>query len=74
MMSLKDIFNKLSSQIRFNNDKLPTKVEKAHTIQDNDQSIKLGAINEESNSSLRSASTTGQKRRRSNQSNGTNRS
>jgi transcriptional regulator with XRE-family HTH domain len=74
MSILKDIFNKLSSQIRFNNDKLSTKAEKAHTIQDNDQSIKLGAINEESNSNLRSASTTGQKRRRSNQSNRTNRS
>jgi hypothetical protein len=72
MKVLKDIFNKLSAQIRFNNDKLPTKVEKAHTIQDNDQSIKLGAINEESNSGLRSAGTTGQKRRRSNKSNGIN--
>jgi hypothetical protein len=60
---LKELFAKLSSQIRFNNDKLPIKAEEAPTIQDNDQSIKLGAINEESNSSLRSASTTGQKRR-----------
>lgn len=71
---LKDLFAKLTSQIRFGSAKLPTKAEKAHTIQDNDQSIKLGAINEESNSSLRSAGSTGQKRRRSNQSNRTNRS
>jgi hypothetical protein len=60
---LKDLFAKLSSQIRRRSDKLPTKAVKAPTIQDNDQSIKLGAINEESNSTLRSAGSTGQKRR-----------
>ena len=54
----------LSSQINTSSAKLPKKVVEQPKIQDNDQSIKLGAINEKSKSNLRSKSSTGTVRRR----------
>jgi len=64
MNIFKDIFNKLSSQIKKPNDKLTKKVVSQPKIQDNDQSIKLGAINEEHKPNLRSVGKTGTGRRR----------
>jgi hypothetical protein len=64
MNILKNILNKLSSQIRKPDDKLTKKVVSKPKIQDNDQSIKLGAINEEHQSNLRSVGKTGTGRRR----------
>jgi hypothetical protein len=53
MTSIKQLCALLTSQIKKPNVKLPKKVD-AHKIQDNDQSIKLGAINEKYHSNLRS--------------------
>jgi hypothetical protein len=64
MNIFKNIFNKLSSQIKKPNDKLTKKVVSQPKIQDNDQSIKLGAINEEHKPNLRSVGKTGTRRRR----------
>ena len=64
MNIFKDIFNKLSSQIKKPNDKLIKKDVSQPKIQDNDQSIKLGAINEEHKPNLRSVGKTGTRRRR----------
>ena len=64
MNIFKDLFDKLSSQIKKPNDKLTKKVVRKPKIQDNDQSIKLGAINEEHKSNLRSTGKTGTGRRR----------
>ena len=64
MNIFKDIFNKLSSQIKKPNDKLTKKDVSQPKIQDNDQSIKLGAINEEHTHNLRSVGKTGTGRRR----------
>ena len=64
MNIFKDIFNKLSSQIKKPNDKLTKKDVSQPKIQDNDQSIKLGAINEEHTPNLRSVGKTGTGRRR----------
>lgn len=63
------LFALLASQIKQPNAKLLKTVVKAQTIQDNDQSITLGAINEKNSKPiLRSASKTGSVRRRSKQS------
>lgn len=64
MNIFKNIFNKLSSQIKKPNDKLTKKDVSQPKIQDNDQSIKLGAINEEHKPNLRSVGKTGTRRRR----------
>jgi hypothetical protein len=53
---IKAILNKLSSQIRKPNVKLPTKPLRPEKIQDNNQSIEYGAINEKSNVGVRSPS------------------
>jgi hypothetical protein len=53
MATIKQLCALLISQIKQPNAKLPKKVV-AHKIQDNDQSIKLGAINEKYHSDLRS--------------------
>ena len=52
-------------QIKQSNVKLPKKVVKPQKIQDNNQAINNGVINEKSTSSLRSKSSTGTIRRRS---------
>jgi hypothetical protein len=54
----------LSSQINTSSAKLPKKVVEQPKIKDNDQSIKLGAINEEYTHNLRSTGKTGTGRRR----------
>lgn len=64
MNIFKNIFDKLSSQIKKPDDKLTNKMVSKPKIQDNDQSIKLGAINEEHQSNLRSVGKTGTGRRR----------
>ena len=55
----------LTSQIKQPSAKLPKKKVVMPKIQDNDQSIKLGAINEKHHLSLRSQSGFGENRRRS---------
>lgn len=57
MKPIKKLCALLSSQIKQPSAKLPKKVE-LPKIQDNDQSIKLGAINEKHHSSLRSKTRT----------------
>ena len=64
MNFIQRIFDKLSSQINQPNATLIKKVVKKPKIQDNDQSIKLGAINEEYQPNLRSTGKTGTGRRR----------
>jgi hypothetical protein len=53
MMGIKQLCALLTTQIKRPDAKLPKKVV-AQKIQDNDQSIKLGAINEKYHSNLRS--------------------
>jgi hypothetical protein len=54
----------MASQIVKPNVKLPLNSDKPHKIQDDNQSVKFGVINEKSDASLRSASPTGKKRGR----------
>jgi hypothetical protein len=63
--SLDKLYSLLSLQIKTSNVKLPLVDAKSHKIQDNNQAISNGAINEKSNSSLRSKSPTRTVRRRS---------
>lgn len=58
MSVLEKIINTLSSQIKGTDVKLPLKKSRSPKIQDNNQAITNGAINEKSNSSLRSTSPT----------------
>jgi hypothetical protein len=60
MTLMEKILNTLSSQIKGTDVKLPFKELKSPKIQDNNQAISNGAINEELNSSLRSKSPTWQ--------------
>ena len=53
----------LASQIKKTSVKLPKKVGRPHKIKDDNQSIKNGVVNEESDSDLRSASEIGARRR-----------
>ena len=62
---LDKIYSILSSQIKGSGATLPVIDKKSPKIQDNNQSISIGAINEKSTSSMRSKSSTGTKRRRS---------
>ena len=65
MNLLNKILDKLSSQIKGSNVKLPKNVEESPKIQDNNQAIYNGAINEKSTSNLRSTSSTRKVGRRS---------
>ena len=65
MNILHKILDKLSSQIKGSNVKLPKSVEDSPKIQDNNQAINNGAINEKSTSNLRSTSPTRSVGRRS---------
>jgi hypothetical protein len=65
MILLNKILDLLNLQIKQSNAKLPKKVVKVPKIQDNNQAIKLGAINEKSTSSVRSKTPTGAVSRRS---------
>jgi hypothetical protein len=65
MKILKKIYSILSAQIKKSSAKLPVIDDKLPKIQDNNQAISNGAINEKSDSSLRSKSTTRNIRRRS---------
>jgi hypothetical protein len=65
MKILDKLYSLLSLQIKTSNVKLPSVDAKSPKIQDNNQAISNGAINEKSNSSLRSKSPIGTKRRRS---------
>lgn len=65
MTILTKILDVLNLQIKQPSDKLPKKVVKSPKIQDNNQAINLGAINEKSTSSVRSKSKAGPIRRRS---------
>lgn len=58
MIGLPKILNTLCSQIKGTNVKLPFKELRSPKIQDNNQAISNGAINEELNSSMRSKSPT----------------
>jgi len=60
----KTIYNLLNSQIKTPSVKIPKTIDLL-TIQDNDQSINLGAINEKYHSSLRGKTTVRTKRKRS---------
>ena len=64
-MFLKDLINKWTSQINTSSVKLPKNAIESPKIQDNNQAISNGAINEKSNSSLRSGSKTRSVSRRS---------
>jgi hypothetical protein len=64
-MFLKDLIQKWTSQINTSSVKLPKNAIESPKIQDNNQAISNGAINEKSNSSLRSGSKTGSVSRRS---------
>ena len=70
MNLLHKILDKLSSQIKGSDVKLPKNVEESPKIQDNNQAINNGVINEESNSSLRSTSKPRTVRRRKPTTNG----
>ena len=65
MKILDKVYSLLSLQIKTSNVKLPLVDAKSPKIQDNNQAISNGAINEKSNSSLRSKSPVVTKRRRS---------
>lgn len=65
MTILTKILDVLNLQIKQPSDKLPKKVVKSPKIQDNNQAINLGAINEKSTSSVRSKTPTGAVSRRS---------
>ena len=65
MKFLDKLLDILNSQININSVKLPKNLTRSPKIQDNNQAINNGVINEESNSSLRSTSKTGSRRRRS---------
>lgn len=65
MTILSKILDVLNLQIKQPSDKLPKKVAKSPKIQDNNQAINLGAINEKSTSSVRSKTPTRNIRRRS---------
>ncbi len=62
---LDKIYLMLSSQIIRSDVTLPVIDKKSPKIQDNNQSINIGAINEKSNTIVRSTGKTGAKRRRS---------
>lgn len=62
---LDKIYLMLSSQIIRSDVTLPVIDKKSPKIQDNNQSISIGVINEKSNFDVRSSSSTGAKRRRS---------
>lgn len=61
MSILTKIFDIMGSQIKNPSVKLPKKRFTPHKITDDNQAISIGVINEESNISLRSTSTVGQK-------------
>ena len=65
MTILTKILDVLNLQIKQPSAKLPKKVVKSPKIQDNNQAINLGAINEKSTSSVRSKTATGSSGRRS---------
>ena len=65
MTIISTILDALNLQIKQPSDKLPKKVVKVPKIQDNNQAINLGAINEKSTSSVRSKTPTGTVGRRS---------
>lgn len=58
MNLLHKILDKLSSQIKDSNVKLPKNVEESPKIQDNNQAIYNGAIDEKSTTNLRSKGST----------------
>ena len=58
MDKIHKIFDIMTSQIKKSGVKLPKKRIDTHKIQDNNQAIHNGVINEESDISLRSSSTT----------------
>ena len=62
---LNTIYTILHSQIKGSGVKLPLIDKDSPKIQDNNQSISIGVINEKSNFDVRSSSSTGAKRRRS---------
>jgi len=59
MTILTKILDVLNLQIKQPSDKLPKKVVKSPKIQDNNQAINLGAINEKSTTGVRGKSPTG---------------
>ena len=65
MTILTAILDALNLQIKQPSDKLPKKVVQVPKIQDNNQAINLGAINEKSNSTVRGKASTGAVIRRS---------
>lgn len=65
MSLIQKIINTLSSQIKGTNVKLPLKKSRSPKIQDNNQAITNGAINEKLNTSLRGKSPTRSGRGRS---------
>jgi hypothetical protein len=65
MKILTKILDVLNLQIKQPSDKLPKKVVKSPKIQDNNQAINLGAINEKSTTGVRGQSPTGTVSRRS---------
>lgn len=65
MTILTKILDVLNLQIKQPSDKLPKKVVNSPKIQDNNQAINLGAINEKSTTGVRGKSPTGTVSRRS---------
>ncbi len=65
MTILTKILDVLNLQIKQPSDKLPKKVVKTPKIQDNNQAINLGAINEKSTTGVRGKGPTGTVSRRS---------
>ena len=64
MILLDKILDILNLQVKDSNVKLPKKVVKSPKIQDNNQAISNGVINEESNSRMQGKTATGAVRKR----------